>query len=188
MKACQLCGAKSWGKVAAGMCCTYSMRIVAVTDEDYVACDNCGAWALRNQVEEVGPIDTSRPLPGLITPDPLSMAGDMLKKFLPSPPKPETCLERLLRAALSSPISRRPEDLVNYVLKCEDLLIAAEKGDAPGIKESGDAWLTLSWGTKENFTDWLWLRLTSLDGGPIEKLLSSEMKAIAMAVAESVSS
>jgi hypothetical protein len=201
MKACQLCGAKSWGPVPGNL-----PRVISHAGQEPLAflwdkeiehfrrCDHCLQFAALAAIDDDP--DTST-VPTLESFNPRPRPGDMLKGFLPPPAKPETRLERLLRAALDSPISRRPQDLVNYVLACEDLLEAAEKGAAApdpvvDLSATGSAvteglWLHLGWRTKENFIEWFWTRLTGLESpSPADKLLTTEMRRIAEQVADQV--
>lgn len=105
MNSCQLCGSCSWGPATAPL---MQGSFVATEHADlFVCCDNCHSIA-RKVIVERDPLEDARAIDSHVTPfsaifppnGPISTVLEGLKATLP---KPETRLERLVRAMLQSP-------------------------------------------------------------------------------------
>jgi hypothetical protein len=105
MQLCQICGAKSWGPLNMSGEVVFNGERIATAK--VLLCDACGAYGLKSAVEHdlaakehlnrmYGPLGVP-PLP-----DPFSAAVGFFKSAMPLP---ETRLERLTKAILSSRLS-----------------------------------------------------------------------------------
>jgi len=153
MKACQLCGAKSWGPVArieeiAG---AYSPCFVLTGLEAvaYARCDNCSAVAQKVLIDAEEPSDSAvNPavsLQDLSEVNPFRIASSVLKAALPVP---ETRLERLVRALCRSGDKfATVTDLVEYARRIERAM------DSDPAAET--CWASLQWPTREDFMSWM---------------------------------
>ncbi len=130
MKACQLCGARSWGPPPYPVGATWPDHVIRMvtaartsafqpglmSDDNFRVCDYCGSYAALDLIEEEsGPQVVNIPM----LPDPLAQVGEMLQSLKPERPISRT--EMLVREILAggSHTAHSPRDLVAFVRALE---------------------------------------------------------------------
>lgn len=101
MQCCQHCGAKSWAPVGKNL--IYHAARPA-DNAKILICDGCGEWGLKSVIDSSPqPIEFPPSQSPFLQQGPLTLIGDLFKNVMPPA---ETRLERLVKALLSSSLTR----------------------------------------------------------------------------------